>query len=647
MSGRPKNQPSVSEYVADKEADEAEAAAADEIEAALRDEAEAEINAALSTPPAPPAPAGPPPGTVIGVNPKYKQKYQAPAYVPGGEGDPNRDGLGAFLRSAAQGATARWGDELSGELADYLLNEHRNLEGAMDPNKREANAIPRTYGTPTPSVTDEMRAELATDRAAYAKAPFWQDPMVLGEATGGAALALAAPASGAARGATMVSRIPGAAKVGALWGGAVGTGGADGDLADRARGGLEGATAGLVLGPVADETVGAVSGRMSEAARAASEALRRKANVNRVAATGTYGAQMRNTAQNKGEQWIQDLGEGIEAKGLHEGEGPLGFLPQPPETYGRNAQALRSDALERMTSAEDAIVSQADPLVPTASMIDDMRGQSGAAFDRVDPAGQSHGGFMSTMADRMENASQYIVGPDGGPMPGTQAMPFSRAIDERRYLDSNIDWTRRGGYEGSGMQEQVRRGMAGDMRAGIRETIDKAAESGQVDPAVAANWKGGMQDYALAAAVEEPAMARVYQEYGNQKISLPGWLGANAVGGPLAPLGVAAGEVAKHRGAAALAGTQRLGQRAFRNVADAAEQTAMPASMGAARAAQTATAPAMQPAYALDGTDDPEYGPMLSQLDRDERATQFYVLMSTDDEFRARQRERGQQKANE
>lgn len=350
---------------------------------------------------------------------------------------------------------------------------------------------------------------------------------------------------------------------------------ADGGWLDKLEAGgsaaLKGAATGFGLG--------GVLGSAADGASAVQKSFAKKADLNRVAATGLYGAQLRNLMQNKGDQYVQDLGRKIEEKGLHKGSGALGFLPQPAATYADNASALETNALGRMKGAESAIDElPSPPMVNTSDITNDLRKDAAKAAGSWDPAGETESNFRNQMADRIDNGSHEVMGS------GQKMAEWGNALQQRRGIDKQIDWNRRGGFEDASMKEQVRRQVAGDLRSNISSSLDQGVERGTVPENLSNDWKGGRDDYALAAAVKDPAMARVFQEYGNQKISLPGFIsgaGGIATGNPIAGMAAAAGgQLIKTRGASALAGAQR-GISAASNVAGAPLRAAESMTPGA------------------------------------------------------------------
>lgn len=315
-------------------------------------------------------------------------------------------------------------------------------------------------------------------------------------------------------------------------------------LHTREDGGTLGQTAssaagGAFFGAMGGAAGGAIDRSMSAAANYAPE-LARKANINRVAASGVYGSDLAAMEANKGADYVQQLGRDIESKGLHRGSGPLGFLPQPPETYGRNAAALRADAGSRMGQAENQVAGlEYQPLVDTTGLQNQMRSRADEASGMWDSAGANEATARNALADNIQNKAG-------------DAASWGDALEQKRYFDKQIDWGRTGGISNSPMDEQIRREAAGNMRAGLQDSLQGGVQEGTVPRELADQWTGANKDFAVGAAVTDPAMLRVYREYGNQPISL-GALAASAGN----PGTAAAGQLVKYRGRSAMAGTQR------------------------------------------------------------------------------------------
>jgi hypothetical protein len=140
------------------------------------------------------------------------------------------------------------------------------------------------------------------------------------------------------------------------------------------------------------------------------------------------------------------------------------------------------------------------------------------------------------------------MGPNGQPV--SHYADWGDAIGQRRYIDKQIDWNRLGGGSEAPMQESLRRFVAGDLRAGTKDALEQGVRNGTLPAELNAGWNNANNDYRLAAAVQDPAVARVYQEYGNQKISLPAWNAFSSQENPLrGGLAGIAADFVKYRGA--------------------------------------------------------------------------------------------------
>lgn len=330
------------------------------------------------------------------------------------------------------------------------------------------------------------------------------------------------------------------------------------------------------LAAALDVALGGAGKAVGALSRAAKESGLRA----RVAATGHYGSSLRNLQKQKGSDYITKLGQEIEDRGLHRGDGPLGFLPQPVETYADNAERLLKDAGQRMGASEDAISQLANPpsvpLENAAAKLEQSALDNGSMWD---PAGRGASDFQGQLAANMRNVGTQ--GGDIGMEAGAPAMAeWNSAIKNRRFIDSQINYGRAAGYEGAPMQEAVRRELRGDLATGIKDSLDQGVSDGNVPAELRDQWRGGNDDYRVGQDVFQPASNRVAREEGNQLLSLPtliaGTAGAAAGGvagyqngggwsGGLA--GAAGGALLRSRGKSAVAG-------ALGNVAGAGAMTA-------------------------------------------------------------------------
>lgn len=314
-----------------------------------------------------------------------------------------------------------------------------------------------------------------------------------------------------------------------------------GSASEGANQALEGAGATAALGGVGKAVGGVVS--------AAGDALRESGLANRVAATGLYGAQYRNMVANHGPDYVQNLGRQIEDAGLHEGNAmggkwnPMNWLPQPVSTYADNAKDLERTSLSQMKNAEGGLAAlENKPQINMGGVAQTLRDRAGRVADMADPAGAQEAQFSTQMADNLEKGGN----------------DWQKALANRRYLDENVNWSKRGGYEGAAMQEQVRRDAANGLRGELSSALDRGVASGDVPAELAQGWQQGRNGFSLAKQVGDVAEARVAQEQGNQLLSLPSWAaaaGGLATGSPINGLAAGVGaQLMKTRGRSAAAG---------------------------------------------------------------------------------------------
>lgn len=287
---------------------------------------------------------------------------------------------------------------------------------------------------------------------------------------------------------------------------------------------------------------------------------------NRVAAVGMYGGQLKRLAQNKGREYIQELGGAIEDAGIHKGDGLLGWLPQPAETYGANARVLKQGAARGLEAGEARL---ADVQVPIDDVVGALDEQAMRGADKIGSSGRQQQRIARDMqGDIIDRANAY----------DDQALPFGEALKIRRGLDEDVNWARLGGAAESPIHEEVSRAAVGKLRG----NIDSALDAPGVDEEAAALWRKSRGDYEHASDVLKPAEAREFQEAGNQVISLPAWMslaGGAAIGGGSgaasgdswddgltgALAGAAGAQLLKSRGRSAIAGTLKTAAQAARH----------------------------------------------------------------------------------
>lgn len=455
-----------------------------------------------------------------------------------------------------------------------------------------------------------------------------------------------------------------------------------------------------------------------EAAFAAQKGL---GNAGLRARLSAAGMDFDDVAKEKGAPAAYQLARDIEAKGLHKGSGPLGFLPQPAGTYAENAGALTKQGLAGMQSAEKELAAlsapegadyryhttfadnlpsiqkqglrpggsaanweQSDagklyladkgsadgwagsvagqgygpsgerPVVTLRTRVQgeptDLRGEYAAGpipahqieasapykyFDRsrpeldlegsagwsplrepplqvnwgpieqqlrasagknasmIDPAGAQEAAFRTQMADRI---GQYASG------------DWNQALANRRYLDDNINWGSRGGYEGAPMQEQVRRDVANPLRQEISNALDRGMASGDIPESLGRGWQNARDDFALGSTVQPEAQALQAQQ-ASQGFFTPaslGSLGAAAggfyTGHPVAGLAAGVGaQLARTRGSSAAAGALGAMSGEAGNVADWLTKTAGVAGGGDVAQQLMGSRPQPQRSPEIDG----------------------------------------------
>lgn len=319
------------------------------------------------------------------------------------------------------------------------------------------------------------------------------------------------------------------------------------DLGERAGGALADAGSSALYGGLGSAAMGA-GGRLVDAA---GDALRESGYITRAKAAG-----IRSRPQIKavgGDAGMAELGQQIEEKGLHKGDGALGWLPQPAKTYGANAGELLESSGPRMGAAEDAISQLPQPpVVDVTQVTDPLRDKAQQLAGLGNPAARKEAALRGRFADQLEGVSQGS---------GNSAfMDFEQALKERRFADKQVKWAREGGAP---LQEDVQRDVANNLRAGIKGSLDDGVQAGNVPAPLRDQWVGANDDYHLASQLEKPAALAEAADQSRKPFSLGGALAGGAVGmfgGPVsagsgAVLG-AASNLAAPRAQSAIAGTK-------------------------------------------------------------------------------------------
>lgn len=405
----------------------------------------------------------------------------------------------------------------------------------------------------------------------------------LGMVAGGAPMALALP--GAGKGAGLAAKLGVGALEGGALGAANGVGASEAETAGGvARDAMDTAGTGAVLG-LAGTTAAHGAGELAPVVK---KWLDAKADKNRVAGFGLYGAQMRDLADNIGEEGVSKLARDAEAKGLHKGQ-VFGFTGGV-ERGADNAAALRTSAGKQIGKTEEQILANPNtPEVPVKNATDQLRSGAADMSSRMDLDAPKDARYMVKQADRIAQGKKIDA------QDGTQRLierdfvPMGEAIENKRDVAGRIDWGKKTPAV-TPVKDTTRKFVHKELLSGIEKTLQDAAERGELDPQLVKDYLQANKDFHLAATLEDPAQARVYREAGNQKVGLLDMIAANAGwaagGAGHAVPAVIAAKLLKNRGAPALASTQRGLANLAGGIGNAA--SAAPGALGNLTAEQAA-----------------------------------------------------------
>lgn len=280
------------------------------------------------------------------------------------------------------------------------------------------------------------------------------------------------------------------------------------------------------------------------------QGLRNSSYVNRArAALGDTGVDK--LVAKKGEGAVEAIGQRIDEAKLGRG-----LLPGNQARYVGNAAQLEAEAGPRMGAAEDAISTLASPpTVPVGDIVQRQRDAAQKLGGMYDPGAAREARFRNAMADRIEGNTPNVVGQGGN-------ADWNSALDNRRYLDKQINYERRAGARAP-MQEDVRSEVANDLRGGVKNSLNQGVDNGTVPPELAHEWIGANDDFALGKQVQKFATPNTPGLLGR---ALPYAVGGAGVFSGHPVLGAAAGAGTKAaiggmqgRGASMIAGMQGMG----------------------------------------------------------------------------------------
>jgi hypothetical protein len=432
----------------------------------------------------------------------------------------------------------------------------------------------------------------AAERSAYQQATE-QHPVRtgIGYAAGSApifaaAAPYAAPVAGASRAANFAKAATGMGTIGAAQ--AAHTG----DPAEIAT------SAGIsaVAGPAAE----AAGARAKDAAKWAAEVVGESADMWRASSVGAYGAQLKKLAQEKGPEYVRELGKAIERLGINRRDG--GVLPSwVPQTAG----SMESRASEVMGDLGKQI----------GSIVDEATAQGGGAP-------------RSWVVNRLRAMAQKYEGPRGTaavPSEGSKAAALRDAADRvaaggkarmsnRELFDLKKKFESEAGFEGLKTPTEAATSQAYREAASVPREINLETIGRQVGPQARAALEELNKEFGYAKTAQLLSEGRYFQELGNQMVSLPGAghgaAGASIGGVPGMAAGIAGWEVAKRFGRDVAADLLRAMEGAATRAGSAAEG----AGRAASRTAQTAAG------YESNRGPNAEAARILEILDNDPRA---------------------------
>jgi hypothetical protein len=507
-----------------------------------------------------------------------------------------RDDGTDFMRGLGQGVTLRMGDELSG-----------NLEGALD--YAFGDDMPRATGRgfDAPVMTASQRFDAVTNAAiernrkdnkqSQERSPYRYGA---GEVVGAGSVAtLTAPV--AAAGTPWAAMVAPNAVQGAALGYLTGYGGSEGDsrLSDAtvgagagALGGAAGTAIGAGMGAMAtragqgvDDAVNAV--KESAPVRAVRDYAGNLADRSRAAATGAYGAQLKQLSKDEGFDFVdRDLGQAVERMFPPE----RGMLGLPKARTARDYAEVARPKQEELGRTIGNTLREMDTQGVSAPVIRDPINEERAVLDSLDDEIVKYSDPMrlgdddavmrkalTGMRDKtlraIEPSVDRSLGVEMPRLSATQLATMKRSLESSGYATEATKGLP------AGVQREANRVAA----TGPREALREAAKS-KAKPGTYAEWDQANRDFPIAKMIAELSEGRAAQEQGNQIVSLPGAI-ATAAGGPAAAVPVAGWEMAKRYGADASANALRGVQRSLTPVAREAVDPAPAMSMAAERAA--------------------------------------------------------------
>jgi hypothetical protein len=249
------------------------------------------------------------------------------------------------------------------------------------------------------------------------------------------------------------------------------------------------------------------------------------------------------------------LGQWMEEQGLHEGSGPLGFLPQSQTAVRGNVAQFADDMTShqrglRQGATDAGVMVDADPTIETLRQF-----AEGAEAIPLKPK-QSQAEYALDNAALVRDAAA----------PGGGQLPFEQAFQTRKAYDNSAGWQYGQPHETT-LNQAVARAGANELRGGLQHSLDTQA------PELGAEWSQTQGDLSNALDLLNPKNAPDESLGATAKMlmrrsALPlvggsaGYAFGGAAGGPVGMAGAAAvSELVRTRGSSALAGIEGAASR--------------------------------------------------------------------------------------
>jgi hypothetical protein len=348
-----------------------------------------------------------------------------------------------------------------------------------------------------------------------------------------------------------------------------------------------------------------VGGKVSQLADAAEGALEKGADMWRAASAGAYGAQLKNLIQERGPEYVRELGKAIERLHIDQ-RGAESMLPR---WFPQGAESIMGRA---------------------GTVRREIGSKIGSIIDEATAAG---GGTHRVYVSRsLRQAAKQLEGPNGiAIVPSDQGKAAAlrdaaarveangeKFMSNRELFDLKKAFESEAGFSGLKTPGETATARGYEAAADVPRKLNLQTIRRQQGEEVGSRLEAAKEDFGFAKTAEDLAQGRYYKELGNQIVSLPsaghGVSGA-AIGGPVgAAAGIAASQGLKHYGRDVGASAMRSGQELAGEVSRAAltGREVLPLAAGVAGA--TTTPPEAQRALVKLQADPRAFGDLSNAV---------------------------------